>query len=175
MTKAKPFLSTPIPDLTGKSAGDTISRAEFVALIAALFYPELDRPAQRKRASSMVTSDTAFGHLRSDGTRRYRLDAISDWLTSKKHGSGPIAHLLRNARVQGVAAQTGVGTVTAHVYDNPRSLDDACTTVAALQRRVIDLQQELDSAKAQLARDAADAKSWRQMQNAKRKKEVPSD
>jgi hypothetical protein len=175
VTKAKPFRVTPIPDLTGKSADDTISRADLVALIGAHFYPELDRPTQHHRASSMVTSDTANGRLRSDGTRRYRLDAISDWLTRKKQGSSPIAHLLRNARVQGVAAQAGVGTVTVHVYDNPRSLDDACTMVAGLQRQVIDLQQELDSAKAQRARDTADAECWRRRHSAKRKKEVPSD
>jgi len=160
MTKAKPFVATPVPDLTGKGPDDTIRRAQIVALIASIVTTPNDDPRTiRHRISSKLTTDTKNEKLHWVKPGVYRLGDVSDW--ARQEWSRPFDMLPMKPRTATVMATESPDSASGSAYLLPMSLAEAHATIHSLHQRIATLEQSLAAAEDQLKRDAPDAKKWR--------------
>lgn len=168
---ARPFRRTPVPDLTGKGAEDTLTRAEVVALIAGRvpWGPADDVVTVRNRISSKLNYDAKHGKLLAKTRSRFTLGDVAVWAGSQWPGT--FVGLIPQRAIHGVAAgKLPTPRVKAGGYSLPFSIETAHAELRAMHQRVAECEQALRVAKDALAQAGPKAKAWDDWNLKKRKR-----
>lgn len=160
--KAKTFEATKVPNLTGKRARDTLSRAEVVALVAARVRDDYDDDRTvRNRVSTNVYDDVKAGRLRKKPSGVFSMGDVGAWARTQWPGKfddlprppkvkGKSEAMLLEIRASGVACTdpTTLSAAITEIHDLLRTIGEQAGELAAAKERIRKLEKlETDAVK----------------------------
>jgi len=180
--KAKPFKATSVPDLVGKKASDTITRAELVSLIVSRVPPRPhdDDATARNRVSGKVSYHVRIsGTLKEASPGNFALGAISGWL--RQGWPGHFDDVPRAPRIVTARVSVGEGSDTAKVTVRglvlPGDIARCHAAITRMENNIVALEREVERLRSCLASSQAetralepDATRWRDWNRKKGRK-----